>query len=555
MPGSYCSVRDCPHGARGLKKWMETFCPVHQCNKGTSWCICEPPYVLFPFPTERKDPERRDEWTKLMNRKDIKTGQSWAPGKNSRVCSRHFVDGAPSTSFPNPTLNLGYPVPSTSAGQKRTYTVVTVRASKRQKLNIESPTTEDTQNQGPSKEDTPKTSGSDPGTDEKTIHAYVDHTYANTNRNNCKSNCNCDSITRLTAKIIHLENKLKMLGTETDEGSCSGTRPADVMNNTIGTNAEKKRYFTDRFLSDDRSVKLNTGLPNKETFNKLLQVLTPRAAKMRYWGGTRRVISTKVRKSVQTPEKSAPGRKRNIKVEFLMVLMKLRQGLTNEFLASIFSISASLCSNIITTWIKFLGAQLRGLVIWPDKNLIRTMLPASLAEEYPNLRCILDRGETFIDRPRGVKLQAATWSDYKKHNTLKYLVGIAPNGHISFMSKAWGGQTTDRQIVQQSGFLDLVDPQDLIMADRGFPIQEDLLFKMAKLVIPPTSSGLEQMCSQNVAQTKKVTNVHIHVERAINRIKWFQILSTTLPVTMAHLFDDILIICAALCNLLPPLIE
>uniref|UniRef100_A0A8C5GBF5 DDE Tnp4 domain-containing protein n=1 Tax=Gouania willdenowi TaxID=441366 RepID=A0A8C5GBF5_GOUWI len=246
--------------------------------------------------------------------------------------------------------------------------------------------------------------------------------------------------------------------------------------------------------------------------------------------------------------------KLNIKSEFLMVLMKLRVGLTNEFLASILSIGASSCSNIITTWIKFLGAQLRGLVFWPDKNSIRTMLPASLQEKYPNLRCILDCSETFIDRPRDLKLQAATWSDNKKHNTLKYLVGIAPNGHISFMSKAWGGRTTDRQIVQQSGFLDLVDPHDLIMADRGFPIQEDLLFKMAKLLIPPPSSGLEQMCSQNVAQTKKVANVRIHVERAINRLKWFQILSTTLPVTMAHLFDDILIICAALSNLLPPLI-
>uniref|UniRef100_A0A3Q1B8J6 DDE Tnp4 domain-containing protein n=1 Tax=Amphiprion ocellaris TaxID=80972 RepID=A0A3Q1B8J6_AMPOC len=302
------------------------------------------------------------------------------------------------------------------------------------------------------------------------------------------------------------------------------------------------------------SVKLNTGLPNKGTFNKLLQVLTPRAAKIRYWAGTQKVISSKIRKFVQTPQKSGPARKLSIKAEFLMVLMKLRLGLTNEFLASIFSISASSCSTILTTWIKFLSVQLRGLVIWPDKNLIRTMLPASLAEKYPNLRCILDCSETFIDKPRDRKLQAATWSDYKKHNTLKYLVDIAPNCHISFMSKAWGGRTTDRQIIQQSGFLDLVDPHDLIMADRGFPIQEDLLFKMANLVIPPPSSGLEQMCSQNVAQTKKVANVRIHVERAINRLKWFHILSSTLPVTMAHLFDDILIICAALCNLLPPLI-
>ena len=96
-----------------------------------------------------------------------------------------------------------------------------------------------------------------------------------------------------------------------------------------------------------------------------------------------------------------------------------------------------------------------------------------------------DCSETFIDRPWDLDLQAATWSDYKHHNTLKYLVAIAPDGLISFISVSWGGRTTDRYIVQQSGFLDRLDPGDLVLADRGFTIQEDLLFRNAKLVIPP----------------------------------------------------------------------
>ncbi|KAK7933175.1 hypothetical protein WMY93_004071 [Mugilogobius chulae] len=147
----HCAVRDCPNGTRGLKKWKEEFCRMHECNKGTSRCVCDPPYVLIPFPTERKDPERRAEWTKLINRKNTKTGKNWAPDKNSRVCSRHFVDGAPSTSFPNPTVNLGYAVPSTSKGRKRAppkpRTPVAVQASKRLKLNFQSLSTDDAQNQ------------------------------------------------------------------------------------------------------------------------------------------------------------------------------------------------------------------------------------------------------------------------------------------------------------------------------------------------------------------------------------------------------------------------
>jgi len=61
-------------------------------------------------------------------------------------------------------------------------------------------------------------------------------------------------------------------------------------------------------------------------------------------------------------------------------------------------------------------------------------MPKSMKQKYPNLRCTIDCSETFIDRPRDLKLQACTWSDYKQHNTLKYLVAITPDGMLSFVS-------------------------------------------------------------------------------------------------------------------------
>jgi len=137
---------------------------------------------------------------------------------------------------------------------------------------------------------------------------------------------------------------------------------------------------------------------------------------------------------------------------------------------------------------------------------------------------------------------------------LKYLIGITPDGFISFISKAWGGRATDRYIVQKSGFLDLLEPYDLVLADRGFTIREDLLFRNCTLEIPPPTTGLKQMSRRSVLKTKAIANARIHVERVINRIKWFKILSTTLPLTFVPLFDDILIICAALSNLRKPLV-
>ena len=93
------------------------------------------------------------------------------------------------------------------------------------------------------------------------------------------------------------------------------------------------------------------------------------------------------------------------------------------------------------------------------------------------------------------------------------------------------------------------------MADRGFPIQEDLLLHGAKLLIPPPSSGITQMIRSEVQKTKAVANARIHVERAIGRMKRYSILTGTLPISLIPLIDDIFTICAALCNLHPPLVN
>ena len=259
------------------------------------------------------------------------------------------------------------------------------------------------------------------------------------------------------------------------------------------------------FIASDKKVKLNTGLPNRQALNRLFALLKNKAGRMRYWTGKKRYKPSGFNRIFNTtPVKSGRARSLHCLDELVLTLMKLRLAVTNEFLASMFSISYGTCSSIICTWIKFLAKQLKCLVFWPSKEQIRTLMPASLRKLYPNLRCTIDCSETFIQRPRDLKLQAATWSDYKHHNTLKYLVCITPDGLISYISKAWGGRTTDRYIVQNSGFLDLIEPYDTIMADRGFTIREDLLFRYANLEIPPPSTGLTQMPRQAVLKTKKL---------------------------------------------------
>ena len=108
-------------------------------------------------------------------------------------------------------------------------------------------------------------------------------------------------------------------------------------------------------------------------------------------------------------------------------------------------------------------------------------------------------------------------------------------------------------IAQDSGFPDILQPYDTIMADCGFKIKSDLTFHRSFLAIPPSAAKGNQMTSSDIEETSKVANVRIFVEKAIARIKWFRILKTQLPLLEMPLLDDIVICCSSLVNLLPPL--
>ena len=102
---------------------------------------------------------------------------------------------------------------------------------------------------------------------------------------------------------------------------------------------------------------------------------------------------------------------------------------------------------------------------------------------------VIDRFEVFIDRPTNLLARAQTFSSFKNHNTIKVLIGITPQGTISFISQAWGGRTSDKYLTENCGLLDKLIPCDMIMADRGFTIAESVGLKQAKLVISAFTKG------------------------------------------------------------------
>jgi hypothetical protein len=99
-------------------------------------------------------------------------------------------------------------------------------------------------------------------------------------------------------------------------------------------------------------------------------------------------------------------------------------------------------------------------------------------------------------------------------------VSVTPTGSISYVSKAFGGRTSDKVITQRSGYLDKLEHGDQVLADRGFLIAEELANRNATLIIPAFTKGKSQLSAKEVETTRKIAHVCIHVERDIERLKF-----------------------------------
>ena len=165
---------------------------------------------------------------------------------------------------------------------------------------------------------------------------------------------------------------------------------------------------------------------------------------------------------------------------------------------------------------------------------------------------IIDYFEIFVERPSNLKARAATWSNYKHHNTVKVLLGV-----ISFVSDSWGGRVSDKHLTENSEILRKLLPGDILLAYRGFDIGESVGMMQASLHIPAFTKGKKQRSALEVEETRTIANVRIHVERVIGCIRQrFSILQSTLPIHFltirkgeeVPLVDRMIRVCCALNN-------
>ena len=166
-------------------------------------------------------------------------------------------------------------------------------------------------------------------------------------------------------------------------------------------------------------------------------------------------------------------------------------------------------------------------------------MPEIFKPAYVATRVIIDCTELYVLKPSSLCLNSELYSNYKSNTTFKGLIGSTPAEAISFVSVLFRGSISDKEITKQSGILDLLEPGDGVMADKGFVINDLLQLSMCSLSMPPFLSANTQFSQDEVISTKSIANRRVHIERAIRHVKEFHIFDRTIPLNLAGCANQI----------------
>jgi DDE superfamily endonuclease/Helix-turn-helix of DDE superfamily endonuclease len=93
---------------------------------------------------------------------------------------------------------------------------------------------------------------------------------------------------------------------------------------------------------------------------------------------------------------------------------------------------------------------------------------AALFEEFPEVRLIVDAKEQPFRRPDGWDNQKAFYSGKRKQHTLKYQVGVTPEGRVGSVSVSVPGGVHDLTLLRGSGLLDRLGEGEGVMTDKAY---------------------------------------------------------------------------------------
>lgn len=273
---------------------------------------------------------------------------------------------------------------------------------------------------------------------------------------------------------------------------------------------EKMSLTEASFKNDPEKVQFYTGLPNYFVFETVMWLLVP------HMKGDRNAKLSNFQ-------------------QLLLTLMRLRLDLRNQDLAYRFGVKVSTVTRTVHRIINIMFTTLvPTAVFWPSRLELRKNLPEAVKCTHPDCAVIIDCFKVSLEKAvsldahrQGARAtrEVTTLSAHSALiSELKYVIGVAPQGAVMFVSRGAPGNISDKTLVESCGLLCKLLPGDVVLAERDFDIKDLVGAHRAELTVTSSEfQGIDQSQQDTrdevlLAATERM-NVYRHVERVIQMVK------------------------------------
>ncbi|XP_069494855.1 uncharacterized protein [Ambystoma mexicanum] len=257
---------------------------------------------------------------------------------------------------------------------------------------------------------------------------------------------------------------------------------------------EGKLFFLERFSNDSSMIYFYTGFRDYDALKVAFASLKPSSANNVVWNQCQQDADLIVKDQGSSEDSLS------LIDQFFLFLCKVRQGFYEQDLAVRFNISQSTVTKIIITWANYMYILFRDMLSWPTRETINKCMPAIFQTTYPQARVILSSMEIKVQTSACHNPLSGPYLMRNKYTIFKGLLGQSPNGDYIFKSLLYSGTISANEITRLSGILELLEPNDVVIADTDFAIQALLASVDAHLVhypfqcaISPSAQEMEEI--------------------------------------------------------------
>ncbi|XP_015127791.1 uncharacterized protein LOC107048869 [Diachasma alloeum] len=509
-------------------------CAYASCNSDTRYP--EDKVFFIPFPKPYKDLEKCKRWLEKCNRSNLALDKIT---KSTYICCKHFVGRCgPTSEHPDPIQCTESKVKLRRVNSKLTHTVShDPEQDLPPKFDQISPKVEYDITEAEQQIETVITADN---------HPIVEDPLLNSDEVVCKQE----------AEIISTPTEIK---TEYDEECQVDPKTQDATTETcmevegiyikklqaeiteLRMQLENNSFGYDEQQRNESAFKFYTGF-NYQQFDVLWNILNPEASNLRIWKGNDTPLIAKQRYS---------KRKISQKDQLFLTLTRLRCGFLLEDLSFRTGLSYSWISRIIGTWIQFLYQKFKDRNAFPPREITSKKGLPECFEKFKNLRVVVEVMEVSMQRPQDYKKQGIPQS---ANNVRKFLIGVVPTGEICFVSTAFGGSISDRDLFRQSNILEFLEEGDAVMAESRFDIKDLCQTKKCSLITLPLQKKREALTTDEVPLPRDIASIRLHIKKIMGRLIEYRILQRCVPTSLSSMMSQIVFVIAMLGNFGEPLL-